>query len=1740
MLGKLRRRASSALLNRHAGAARRRLRPALEWMEPRALLATFSVNTPQDLPAPQDGLLSLRAALGLANQTTGHDSIVFDSTVFATRQTISLASTLSIASDVTIDGPDAGVVVRRDYPDPKLTSPVIAVAVGANATVHDLTVTGGRSSLGGGFYNEGTLSLVRCTIHDNQAGSGGGVYNASGARLDVSDSTFANNRASYNGGAIYNDQSRVVVIHPPIPEVIVSVVSVANSTFSGNRAQRQGGAIYNASGTSSAKDSGSSAPGGNVDLTSVTVSGNKAAAGGGLTQSVELPSEATGHFQVRSSIVAGNLQRGTAAPDDVQGPFESQGYNVIGAAVAANGMDGPGDQVGTAAAPIDPRLGPLADNGGPTKTMALLGGSPALYGGDTTLAGTTDQRGVVRPSPQAVGAFQPLFSLVVNTRADTADFADMRTSLREAIASAASPFFPGADTITFDPAVFGTSSSITLDPGLGTLTLGSDLTIDGGSLGITIRRANTSPNFGIVSVAPGVTATLCDLRLTGGAGFAGSGVTNQGDLTVDGSTIVGNITGTSGGGILNFGELTVVGTTIAGNTASLDGGGIGNFGTLTLSDSTVQGNSAGRSGGGLLNAAAAATGGAAASADVTRVFFQGNSAAGGGGISNGGTLVLARSTLAGNSATTVDGGGLDNQGSASIRNSTFSGDRAAGSGGAISFFSGGTPGASLSIVASTVAGNLASSLSGGIYSAVPSGPPISMDSTIVANNRLTTTGSPPADLSGTFLSSGYNVVGTGAGATGLGGVGDQVGTASAPIDPRLGPLADNGGPTQTMALLNGSPALYAGDPTLIGTPDQRGVVRPPWPGADVGAYQRPAEAPSLIVNTTADAYDPYDNRTSLREAIAAAGTAAFPGPDTITFDPVVFASARTITTRGTLELGSDVTIDAASLGIVLRRPSTAASYGIVQVDPGVTATLRGLTLTGGSSDLGGGILNFGNLAVSDATIRGNSAKSGGGIGNFGALTLSNSTVDQNTAKQSGGGLLNASDQTAGRRVSATVVGVRFRGNVAAQGGGIGNESDLLLLRSTVADNTATVLNGGGIDNTGTASIGNCTITGNTAAASGGAISFFGGSPAASLSVLASTVAGNSAGTLTGGIYFASASGTPIALRSTIVAGNSLTSTVAPPTDVFGPFSSGGFNLVGIGDGATGLTGPGDRVGTAAAPIDPRLGPLADNGGPTQTMALLDGSPALLKGDPALAGTLDQRGVARPAWPGVDAGAYQRQAEAPSLVVNTAADVSSFYDNRTSLREALAVAGSPGFPGPDTITFDPTVFATARTITLDPSLGTLRIATDVTIDAPAAGVSIARNDVAGVPAFRPISVAAGVTVTLDGLTVRGGRVADDGGGLLNLGNLTIRAGSFRNNSAGGDGGAIANRGTLFVATSSFLANAAGGGGAVANAPGALATIQQSSLSGNAATGLGGGLWNSGTASVGASLLDSNSAASGGGAYNAAGSTLGVVNSTLHGNRATGQGGGLANFGTATVTLSTIARNRATQGGGVLGDPSGDVRLSNSLIALNTASPGRDVSGGSGAFTSLGHNLVGVAGVNERFGISTDLFGTPAAPVDPLLSPLGAYGGPTQTVALLPGSPAIDAADPAYAGSIDQRGVTRNVGSAPDIGAFESRGFGLSIVSGSDQSATVGAAFAAPLVVSVSSAFGEPVAGGLVDFAAPTLGASASLSTRRARIAANGQASDTATANDVAGTYQVLASTGGAGLDVSFRLTNDTQA
>ena len=174
------------------------------------------------------------------------------------------------------------------------------------------------------------------------------------------------------------------------------------------------------------------------------------------------------------------------------------------------------------------------------------------------------------------------------------------------------------------------------------------------------------------------------------------------------------------------------------------------------------------------------------------------------------------------------------------------------------------------------------------------------------------------------------------------------------------------------------------------------------------------------------------------------------------------------------------------------------------------------------------------------------------------------------------------------------------------------------------------------------------------------------------------------------------------------------------------------------------------------------------------------------------------------------------------------------------------------------------------------------------------------------------------------------------------------------------------------------------------------------------------------------------------------------------------------------------------------------------------------------------------------IASDLTGTMVMPLNPLLSPLSNYGGPTDTLAELPGSPAIDAGNNALipAGvTTDQRGLPRIVNGIVDIGAFESSEFTIAVTSGSGQSTAVSTAFPDPLVATVTANNPiEPVAGGLVTFTAPEVGASATLGGNPATISADGTVSASAAANAIGGTYTVGAGARGITNSASFSLTN----
>ena len=899
-----------------------------------------------------------------------------------------------------------------------------------------------------------------------------------------------------------------------------------------------------------------------------------------------------------------------------------------------------------------------------------------------------------------------LATLVVNSTADLpVDLTDSVVTLRDAIEAANNDVLvapggetgSGADTITFDVSVFvnvfGGATMINLTSELPTIT--DDVTIVGTTAELlTINAGNgadgefgTEDGFRIFSIDDGdnsnqINVTLSDLTLTGGDlpfgtgtgdDVAGGAIFNRENFQLINSTLSGNSAG-SGGGIYNSsdGTLAVTDSTLLGNSVAFGfGGGIANAGEATVTDSillnnsanagagisnrggvatitnsTLSGNSGLLSGGGIYNASSgeltvtgstlssnsASSGGGVANTGgstvtITSSTLSGNSVDdGGGGIENFfGTLTVTGSTLSANSAD--DGGGILSTGTATITNSTLSGNLANLSGGAI--FNTGTA----TITSGTLSGNSAVFEGGGIYNGVGFGTgTITLSSSIVANS---TSG---GDLRGIGSVSGsFNLIEEG-----------QIEedqnlelTNTVTGDPLLGPLADNSGPTLTHALIPGSPAIDAGFSTELF--DQRGepFSRDNSRGVDIGAFELQATRPAqgLVVSTTQDSVDGDFSigELSLREAIEIANESS--GADTITFDASVFVGAQTINITSQLpNITEELTITGPGADLLTidagdgtdGQFGTGDGFGILLIDSGILpanlidVTLSGLTLTGGDlsgNAAGGAIFSYGNLGLDSVVISGNSAGgAGGGIfgSNFSEVSVTNSTISGNSAGDDGGGIFGG---------SVTVTNSTISGNSASgNGGGILSSGIGTVTNSTISGNSASG-DGGGILSSGIGTVTNSTISGNSASGNGGGIFNF-----SFATITSSTLSGNSAST-GGGIYNNESFGTVIIISNSIVANSTSGGDLGG-----GALLTGSFNLIGDGQNLSDLTG--------TVTGDPLLGPLANNGGPTQTHALLPGSPAIDVGGGDVIQTEDQRGLARNIN-GVDIGAFERQLDEPT-------------------------------------------------------------------------------------------------------------------------------------------------------------------------------------------------------------------------------------------------------------------------------------------------------------------------------------------------------------------------------------------------------------------------------------------------------------------------------------------------------------
>jgi hypothetical protein len=518
-------------------------------------------------------------------------------------------------------------------------------------------------------------------------------------------------------------------------------------------------------------------------------------------------------------------------------------------------------------------------------------------------------------------------TFVVDHLADDTVGSGLTGSLRYALTNAADN-----DHITF-----GVTGTINLTGALPNLAHG--ISIEGpGAAQLTVRR-NTGGSYGIFVVGSGATVSISGLSITNGytdslSRFFGGGIDNLGTLTVSDCTISGN-TANVGGGILNGGTLTVSDCTISGNTANTDGvstgsnsegGGVFNDGTAVLRNSTISGNRATLNGGGLSNGSplyyedggVMTVSNCTISDNVAAAYSEEGGNYGGNGISNAGVMTVSDSTISGNGSGIVRpgvGGGILNLDGASmeITNSTISNNRKDDGGGIFNL-------GQMTISDSTISGNATYTDigdGGGVNTAAGD---LNMRNTILAGNSSSSSG---PDLYGSLSSSGHNLIGNTEGGSGF-AVTDLLN-----VTPLLGPLQDNGGPTPTMALLAGSPALNAGDPTQLGVADQRGVVR--RGGVNIGAYQASASAFVLTAPATATAGTPFDVTVKAvdsfgQTAVGYTGTVHFgsfdgqavlPGNYTFTITNAgmhTFSSAFTLKTAGSQTVTAVDTVTSSITG----------------------------------------------------------------------------------------------------------------------------------------------------------------------------------------------------------------------------------------------------------------------------------------------------------------------------------------------------------------------------------------------------------------------------------------------------------------------------------------------------------------------------------------------------------------------------------------------------------------------------------------------------------------------------------------------------------------------------------------------------------------------------------------------------------------------------------------------------------
>jgi hypothetical protein len=840
----------------------------------------------------------------------------------------------AISSDITIEG--NGAILNRTDTGTATTDALrfFYVAGGLSGlpagtlTLNNLTLQNGlasgagASAQGGAIYSQGTLTLDTATVQNNMAqgvggvvgfvagsggggaASGGGVYVAGGSATlshDILSGNTAQGGSGGNGetgffvggGTFYNAAGSGGTGSGGVLGVTGGLVTLSNDTLSGNTAQGGSGGQGEPSGNGGAAFGGGVYVAlGNVSQSNDTLSRNSAHGGSGAAGVILTDAGGTGGTGSGGGlgVVGGSV---TSSEDTLSGNTAVGGTGGLGGGSSSgSGTCGAGGSGGTGS-----------------------GGGVCMAGGTVTLSSDTLSSNTAQGGTGGGGG-----SIITGTGATMAAGGaggSGGTGSGGGLCVAGGSVTLSKDTLSSNTAQGG-------DGGFGgfgliansNATTGNSLGGGGGSGGDAFG--------GGLDLANGIPA-LSNVTINGNTAHGGSGGKGGGGaifiVLVEGGPGNGGSGGTgSGGGVyMAEGSFTLSNETLNGNTAQGGTGGAGGFGLYSGSDSTsnaLGGNGGTGSGGALSvaggtvtlsnetlngNTAQGGTGGAGGITEIpgSPIGAGGGTGLGGGVYMAGGRAILSNDTLSGNTAQGGTGGaGGDGYliqpfqsgeagngggggpgggggvymaaGSAILRNDTLSGNTAQGGTGGAGGLAGGIVGS-----APVFPGPDGSGTGGGVFV-------VGVNAAFVANTliaqNMVTRGSPSApDVAGSVADGGNNLVGDGTGSNLSDHVnGDQVGTFASPIDPKLGPLSKNGGPTQTMALLPGSPAIDAGDNGLIlfdQNTDQRGFARISGSTVDIGAfeYQYPVLVSTLPNGTYGAAYT---------QAITATGDGA---PFTFTF-----------------------------------------------------------------------------------------------------------------------------------------------------------------------------------------------------------------------------------------------------------------------------------------------------------------------------------------------------------------------------------------------------------------------------------------------------------------------------------------------------------------------------------------------------------------------------------------------------------------------------------------------------------------------------------------------------------------------------------------------------------------------------------------------------------------------------------------------------------------------------------------